>query len=197
MAISPLTNERNILEQISQGNERAFTKLFFWYARPLAAFVQKLTGTSDLTEEIIQDVFVIIWQRRQTLQQIEHFHNYLFILCRNHTFAILKKMAAQRVHQLGIEHQQRLHAELETFDNPAAHYRELIDRIVEKLPEQQRQAYSLSRYQRLKHKEIALQMGISVETVKKHIQLSVQTIKKELGSHDMIVIILTASLALS
>lgn len=91
MAISPLTNERNILEQISQGNERAFTKLFFWYARPVAAFVQKLTGTSDLTEEIIQDVFVIIWQRRQTLQQIEHFHNYLFILCRNHTFAVLKK----------------------------------------------------------------------------------------------------------
>ncbi|SEM31046.1 RNA polymerase sigma-70 factor, ECF subfamily [bacterium A37T11] len=194
MSIRPHKDEAAILARVSNGDERAFSELFRWYSGPLAEFVQKLTDSLELTEEIVQDAFIKVWLRRDTLPQIEHFSNYLFILCRNHAFAILKKQAAQRVMQLEVEKYLQEDAELDELDNPAEHYRQLIDQAVTHLPEQQQKVYSLSRYDRLKHQEIAAQLHISPETVKKHIQLAVEFIKKEVENeyNKGIILILTS-----
>ena len=198
MAIKPLDNEKLLLAKIAKGDQRAFTDLFEGYARPLATFVQSLTASTEITEEIIQDCFVKIWQIRENLETIENFSGYLYILCRNHTLAQLKKIAVSKTHSLSIEAQLLDEMELDELDNPADEYRALIQQSVARLPEQQRKVYMLSRYDRLKHDEIAAIMNLSPETVKKYIMYAVDFIRKDVGtgSNTGIVIILTTAITL-
>ena len=195
MAIKPLPNEHVLLAKIAGGDQRAFKELFEWYARPLGEFVLKLTHSNLITEEIVQDAFVKIWLRRETLTAIENFSSYLYILCRNHTFAVLKKMATEKANHLLVEEHILDELETDEYDNPAEEYRQLIDDAVTRLPAQQQKAYMLSRYQRMKHEEIAKELGLSPETVKKHIQLAVQFIRKELSTpgNTSIIIVLTST----
>lgn len=185
MAIVPLEDEAEVLARVAIGDERAFARLFLWYSDSLANFVQRLTHSLDLTEEIIQDVFITVWKRKETVREIGTFHNYLFILCRNLTYARMKSVAAERVKQITMEHHHRVFTEWDQLENPSEQYRQQIEQIVNTLPSQQREAYSLSRYERLKHEEIAVKMGISAETVKKHIQAAVKTIQRRIaGMND-------------
>lgn len=188
MAIKPLLNESELLQKIAQGDQRAFTTVFRWYGRPLGEFVLKLTGSPQATQEIVQDAFIKIWQRRETLPEIISFSNYLFIICRNQAFAVLKKIAAEPV---SAEDPQILETlEISEPEPGNDYYQSLIEAAVSKLPAQQQKVYRLSRYERLKHEEIALQLGLSAETVKKHIQLAVRSIQKDVGTRANFGIIL-------
>ena len=183
MAIKPLANEKEVLARIAKGDERAFTELFQWYYKPLGEFVFKLVDSLDITQEIIQDSFVKVWLRRETLIAIDNFSGYLFILCRNHAFSVMKKVAADKLSKQTIEQFITNELEESEYDNPADYFRELIENAVAKLPVKQKQVYKLSRYDRLKHDEIAHQLDLSPETVKKHIQLAVKFIHAEVNNH--------------
>ncbi|WP_316839339.1 sigma-70 family RNA polymerase sigma factor [Pedobacter gandavensis] len=198
MAVTPLENEKYILAKVAEGDERAFAELFHWYSKPLAEFVFKLTASLDQTEEIIQDSFVKIWLRRETLTEITNFSGYLYILCRNETFLVLKKIAAKSVSHAAFEKEILHDLELEESENPIDDYRKLLELAVDKLPEQQQKVYKMSRYDRLKHDEIAKALQLSPETVKKHIQLAVQFIRKDLnGRVDLsIILVLTTAVIL-
>ncbi|RZM10897.1 MAG: RNA polymerase sigma-70 factor [Pedobacter sp.] len=199
MAIKPLINERELLAKIAGGDQRAFTDLFEGYARPLAAFVQTLTSATEITEEIIQDCFIKVWQKRESLESIENFSGYLYIMCRNHTLAQLKKLAISKTQRMAVEAKLLDEIQLEELDNPAEEYRVLIEQAVSRLPEQQRKVYMLSRYDRLKHEEIAKLMNLSPETVKKYIMYAVDFIRKDLGTppNTGIIMILTTAITLT
>lgn len=199
MAVKSLEDEDYILRKVAVGDERSFAKLFHWYSKPLAEFVFKLTNSIELTEEIIQDSFIKIWLRKETLTDIKSFSGYLYILCRNETFLVLKKIAAKHVSYAKFEREILGQMELEELDNPADEYRKIIQMAVDKLPEQQQKVYKMSRYERLKHEEIAKVLNLSPETVKKHIQLAVQFIRKEAsGGVDLsVVLVLTSTIIMN
>jgi len=134
MAIAPLEDEAEVLARVAVGDERAFARLFLWYADPLGNFVQRLTQSTNITEEIIQDVFVTIWLRRDKLLEIRTFHHYLFILCRNQTYARLKAIASERVKQLNIVQQQRVYAEWDQLESPSDAYRQQLEQVVRFFP---------------------------------------------------------------
>lgn len=182
MAIKPLKNEKELLAKIALGDQRAFTELFDAYYTVLGAYVLKLTKSLDVSEEIVQDTFVTIWLKRADLTQIHNFSNYLFILCRNRTMDFLRKQGKERLAKAELESRLLKEFAEEDLENPSEMYRALIDKAVDKLPAQAQRVYILSRYERLKHEEIAAQLGISPETVKKHIQYAVSFIKSELNS---------------
>ncbi|RZJ81857.1 MAG: RNA polymerase sigma-70 factor [Chryseobacterium sp.] len=182
MAIRPLKNEAELLAKIAQGSERAFTELFEAYYGLLGEYVLKITKSLDVTEEIVQDTFVKIWLKRDDLPHIERFSNYMFILCRNRTMDYLRKQAKERAVMAELESGLLDKLADDDLENPSEVYRELIDKAVNKLPAQAKRVYVMSRYERLKHEEIASQLGISPETVKKHIQYAVSFIKSDLHS---------------
>jgi RNA polymerase sigma-70 factor (family 1) len=177
LAIKSVHNESILLAQVASGDEKAFTTLFHAYHHPLGEFVMTLTDSAEMTAEIVQDVFIKIWMSRRELSGIDKFTAYLFILTRNYTLNCLRKSANDRKKQA--QYGQYVTTAIpQTTEIPVADtdYFSLIDRAVEQLPPQQQQVYLLSRKEGLKHAEIALQMGISKETVKKYIQLSVKAI---------------------
>ena len=177
------SNISNLIVKVSEGDERAFTTLFHHYYKRIGKFVYHMTKSIELTEEVVQDAFIKIWLKRQTLQSIENFDGYLRVIVRNEAINALKKIAAERVSSLKIEKFLAEESALDPSESKTEFYRELIATAVSKLPEQQRKVYIMSRYDRLKYQEIAAQLGLSQTTVKKHIQLAVAFIREKLADH--------------
>jgi len=191
MALETIDNEKELLQGIASGDEKAFTALFYGYHNQLAAFVLMITQSVELTEEIIQDVFVKLWQTKQELPYKEKFTAYLFILARNYTLNCIRKEANIRRHekQYGVyAGETGLLSEDLLKEHPE--YLTLIDRAVAQLPPQQQKVFVLSRMDGLKHAEIAAQMGISKETVKKYIQWANQSVIDFVKTHQKIIALL-------
>lgn len=162
-----------MLHAIAQGDERAFQWVFNEYHQSLGSFVFSITRSKELTEEIIQDVFLKLWEDRKALPDLKNFAAYLFIITRNHTLNSIRK------HTLLQKKQQGFQLAAETLEEPAheENYYTLLDKAVDQLPLQQKKVYLL-RQQGLKNNDIAFQMNISVNSVKKYQQWAMQAITK-------------------
>lgn len=180
MRTAPSDTETEWLKQAAQGDEGSFTRLFEAYHQKLGAYVFRLTGSRELAKDIVQDVFLKIWMDREVLANVRRFGAYLYVLSRNRTYNCLRRIAREQVRNQAVVRQivQQEACEQEEYD-----YDRLLDQAVQQLPPQQRRAYLLSRRQRLKYAEVALQMGISLETVKKYIKLASHSVSGYVRTH--------------
>lgn len=176
MAIQPVHNEPWLLQRVAADSEQAFAALFDAYHQQLGEYVFRLTDSVPVTEEIVQDVFIKLWLKRQTLPQLDSFTNYLFILLRNQTLSYLRKRATERTRYL--EWAGSLEQPEEAPDETSAEYSAWIEEAIAQLPERQREVFVLSRYHRLTRQQIATQLDISDNTVKTHLDRAVIAIKK-------------------
>lgn len=166
-----LYNENELLRRIAEGDTRSFEEIVIRYKNKLHAFVLNMTRSVEATEEIVQDSFLQVWITREGLPEVENFGNYLFILCRNRCLNALRKQLSDRRRQHALE-QGLLRA---PDPEPAFSFELLIaevQRAVNQLPPQQKRAWELSRRQGKNYGEIALEMALSKETVRKHVQLA-------------------------
>ncbi len=169
--------EKDLLFRLSQGSEVAFAKLFFFYKDKLYSFILHLTGSKFTAEDIVQEVFLKVWNNRSSLLGIENFNAYLFKMSYNQAInglrrqslgaSILKKMAGE---EITIANSDEVLAGKEL--------RNLLRQVVDKLPPQQRRVFILSRNEGLKYEEIADRLKISVSTVRLHMIQALKTIRK-------------------
>jgi RNA polymerase sigma-70 factor (ECF subfamily) len=177
--------DKDLLAQVAMGNENAFATLFHAYHQELADYIFLLTRSMPFTEEIVQDAFTKIWVHRERLAMVSNFRSYLFTISRNHTFNCLRGIAREAVHRKEWTIHFIREAENVTGDNHAERllYYKLIDEAVAQLPPQQQKSYLLSRQKGLGHEEIASQLHLSRETVKRHISLALRAISAYVRSH--------------
>ncbi|SDJ51472.1 RNA polymerase sigma-70 factor, ECF subfamily [Pedobacter sp. ok626] len=182
MTIKPIPEERELLAKIASGDEHAFRVLFESYYHNLGKYVYQLTGSIAVAEEIVQDTFIKVWLKREFLVEVKNFSNYLFILCRNHTYNEMQKKATERNFIDRLSHRINDQQNNENPDTLSERYRELVEQAIEKLPPQAQKVYLMSRDERMKYEEIAQALKISPVTVKKHIQYANKFIAAELSS---------------
>ena len=176
---------------MSQGDETAFGILFHTYHNKLGSYILKLTESFPLTEEIVQDVFLTIWQHRATLEDIIRFEPYLFVIARNRAFNCLKQMARERLRREEWASHFRGAPEVEEhmcgrggYETPGPRgYETLIDQAVSQLPPQQKKVYQLHNQENMGYPDIAQQLGLSATTVKKHMSLALRKIRDYVSSH--------------
>lgn len=190
MSIRPLHNENEILNKVASGDVRAFTCLFDAHYKHLGQYVFRLTESKEAADEIVQDVFVKIWARREDLIFVDSFINYLFIITRNSAYRFLKEKATAHIRQQEWENQYKEEHYLPDHVSSEEHFCRMIDQLVEKLPPQQKKVYELGRIGNLKHIEIAQMLGISPETVKKHMMAANKFIKKGISEKNDIAFLL-------
>lgn len=181
-----INNENEILLKVSEGDQRSFTLLFDMHYPNLRTYIYRITESREATEEIIQEVFIKVWEKREILITVNSFKAYLFILSKNRTFNFLRDKAKARANELkwSIQNYESSY-ELDRH-SLQDEYNLIIHQVVLNLPPQQQKVYCLSRHENLKYEEIAVQMGLSKETVKKHMQHALcflkQNVKKQIDS---------------
>ena len=185
--------EKALFLRISKGDENAFAEIFFVYTARIHPFIKKMTRSEEVTEEIVQDVFVSLWKAREKMPEIENYTAYIFRIASNITFNYLKIKAREmvRLHELSLTEKDFTNNTVETIDLNAS--REMINNLVNRLTPQKKLIYQLTREGDLSHDEIASQLNISKNTVKNHLVETLKFLRKNLGkSHGVAFLLMGA-----
>jgi len=95
--VTPVRDDLQLLAALQRGDDTAFDQLFREYFIPLSYFAQELTGDTLAAEDIVQDCFVSLWNRRSKLPDIVSFKSYLYTSVRYQCMKYLKKRKLERV----------------------------------------------------------------------------------------------------
>lgn len=177
-AALPTIDEKQLAKAIKNGDETAFDQLFRTWYEPLVRYAFSFTdGDADEAEDIVQQVFVQFWQRRETIDFQHSVKAYLYKMTHNRA---LNRLRSQKVQGRFVEHQTRQIAH-ETEPPPGVgELEKRFHEVLGELPPQCRQVFELSRFEELKYREIGDQLGISVKTVETHISKALRILRREL-----------------
>jgi len=177
-----LTNERDLLTATAAGDQSAFCKLYEYYYPLLATHIHRITRSHETTEEILQDIFLKIWLNRSELDNIVHFKSYLGAMSRNAAINALRNLHRREARHRVWESQQTVAAD--TASDIETHERQhrSLEEAIERLPPQQRNVYLMASRRELKYAEIADEMNLTRNTVKRYLQLARMAIAKYLHS---------------
>jgi RNA polymerase sigma-70 factor, ECF subfamily len=171
-----------LVERVRAGDERAFAEIFEAYYARLVAFARASLQTRDVAEEMVQDVFVQLWARRESLAIERSLTAYLFRAVRN------RISNERRALRLETAYSEQIVREL----GPAAAARtdeRLGERLLQlsladalaRLPERPRQVFLLNRREHLAYAEIAEVLGIAVKTVEMHMARALAALRASLA----------------
>lgn len=169
-----------LIRGIRNDCEKSFELLYHRYKRKLYYFSFNYLGNKEEAEEIVQKVFINLWEHRKSLDDSLSIKSYLYKSTTNAVYSQLKKEALKNK---CIE-QKLLRSDLHSNETlEQIYYHDLehaIDRIVAKLPTQQKKIYILSRIEGLSYEEIAARHNLSIRTIENQIYRALKVIKKQL-----------------
>ncbi|WP_432671227.1 RNA polymerase sigma factor [Flavobacterium sp. SM2513] len=157
-------NDIFLLERLKQSDHKAFNRIYDMYWEKLFAFCFKLTGSKDLTNEILQIIFVQLWEKRDETE-ITNLKSYLFQSVKYQFFSFYKKDKIQSTTLL---------SDIEDYliDNINEEHPEILNCLklaLDQLPEKRKEILLLSKYQNRSVNEISQQLGIAPQTVRNQV----------------------------
>lgn len=186
--------ESELLQQLIAGDEGAFRALYDKYKGLLYIHAYRKLKNKEEARDIIQDIFLSIWERRERLNITESFSAYLYKAIRYKVIDRINKRNDAAAYQ---EHFQ---AFLNTYLNASADNADhlvreriltsIIDKEISQLPPKMRAVFELSRKSELSHKEIAAQLNLSEQTVRTHVKHALQILRTKLGLFLLLSILL-------
>lgn len=178
MTISQQSDEL-LLQQLKAGDSLAFKKLYEKYNAVLYAHAFKKLGEREVVKDLIHEVFLSIWQKRETLNVTGSFSAYLH-------HAVRYKVIDQISSKYTVEKYRLFQSFLDKQSTPADYLvRErimtsIIDQEIDNLPPRMREIFLLSRIEHLSHGEIAEKLGISTQGVRSHIKNALRILRVKL-----------------
>ena len=171
--------ERELILLLKQSSKDAFTALYKQYWKQVYNFSRLYLTSADAAEEVVQEVFIKIWETREFLREDDHFKGLLFIITRNLIFNRYRKNVNEEFYKVTV-----LAALEEPYDVEeeidAHNLKEYIDRLIDELPPRRREIFNLSRKGQKSYKEIALLLDISEKTVENQISEALKYLKKNI-----------------
>ncbi len=174
-----LYNEPDLLEQIAKGSEAAFETIVRAYQKRLYSYVYKVTGSREVASDLVQDIFLRLWVRKEKLGEITNLNAYLHRIAHNEVYQSLRKIAKEELVldklRTEVRNPEDVHQSLLSKE-----IRKDIKAIVDKLSPRQKEVFLLSREEGLKYEEIAERLNIGFETVKFHLAEALKFMRTEL-----------------
>lgn len=174
---------KNILLRLSNDDEKAF-EFIYWKYTHVYNFANSLLYSPKIAQDITQNVFLKIWEKRHEINPEQNFNAYLFTIARNMVYKETeqKLLSEQSLRQLQEEEDVLDMSTIQTLDY---HFTEELCRsLVEELPPARREIFKLSRFERLSNKEIALRLSISERTVETQLYRATRFLKRKLLSDE-------------
>lgn len=174
-------NQQFILEELRNGNERAFDVVFNKYYGSLSRFCYSFVKDQDEAENLVQDVFVKLWLKRASLERVENLFSYLMIMVRNQSIDFIRREKSQSKLYQNISFTDAVKTTEEQISRNE--FEDQLFQKLHKLPERCRIAFELSRFEGYSNKEIAANMKITVKGVEALIGRSLKFLREELKEY--------------
>lgn len=171
--------EKELILLLKQSSKDAFTTLYKRYWKQVYNFSRLYLISVDAAEEVVQEVFIKVWETREFLRADDHFKGLLFIITRNLIFNRHRKSLNEDFYKVtvlaALEEPYNVEEEIDTHN-----LQEYIDRLIDELPPRRREIFNLSRKEQKSYKEIALLLNISEKTVENQISEALKYLKKNI-----------------
>lgn len=186
-----------LLEKCRSGNDKAFNILFQRYFRPLFKIASKYIADDTITEELVMDLMLWLWNKRLDLQIDGELDAYLFKAMRNKVISYLRKSVLETT-PIDLYHEATIR-DSRLADDELAH-QELHDIYRQKLNElspQRRRVFELSRDHNKSYPEIAKDLNLSVNTVKSHMLYTLQFFREQIKKYADVTLLIAFILLLA
>jgi RNA polymerase sigma-70 factor (family 1) len=174
-------SDSTVITLLKEGSEKVFEKVFKDHFKSLHAYAYTFLRDDELAEEVVQNVFCRIWEKREQLKTDGSLKAYLYRAVHNESLNYLKHQKVKanfEVYYTGqMEQQEGQSAEKVMTTELERHIREAIN----ELPQQCRTIFQLSRFEQLKYQQIADQMGLSVKTIENQMGKALKLMRLKLA----------------
>lgn len=163
-------------------DQQAYQELFYLYYKPLLRFANAFVRSHELSEEIVSDVFIRIWERRAQLNEITNLKVYLYVSVRN--MALKHLLKKQKQASIGLDD---LQVELESqYHNPeqlllTAELMNRVARAIDELPPRCKMVYKLIKEDGLRYREVSEILDISIKTIDNQLAIALKKIGKAIN----------------
>lgn len=173
---SVIFNEKEILSRLQDGEEEAFALLFRTYKDKLYSFLFSVTKSEAKAKDLVQDVFLKIWNQRSNATEIDNFNAYLFSLAQNQAIDQFRKSVREKLFEKEelpeLMHSNDPHQIAENNDL-SFH----LANAISKLSPQQQRIFILHHEFGFRHKEIADKLNLSVSTTQNHMREALKNLR--------------------
>lgn len=169
--------------------ELVFGELYQKYERPLQRFVFRVVKSEAQAKDVVQEVFVKLWEHRQEISQIRNIEDWLYKVTEHKMIDFLRKAAADGRLREALWNKAQVSVRETEEIVQARECHSIIYKAVDQLPPQRKLVYRLNREKGLNHEEIATALSISRHTVKNHLAMALRSIQRLL----MFLILLAAA----
>lgn len=190
-------DEFGLLKRVSTGDSDAFRILYEHYSPSIYSFVRKYLRSSELSDDICQNIFIKIWEQREQLSSVLDFSAWAFTIAKRQSLDFLKRAATEQSAMSVIL--QNYPAENNQLDNAyqLLEYMQFVEKVLRRMPPQTQHVFSLCRQQSKSYEEAASELGITRNAIKKHMVRSMKILKEaaenELGISFTLFLILLSS----
>ena len=172
------SQEQYVLLLLKEGREEGIDLLFRHYYKDLVLKINQLLADIHASEDLAQEIFLEIWNKRQSIDIVQSFRAYIMRAGTNRAINYLKakKLSFSEI-DLDRDDQQMDAQDEDELAQNEIYFENLRDSIAS-LPEKCRVVFSLSRYEKMTYSEIAAQLNISIKTVENHISKALRILKE-------------------
>lgn len=171
-----LYDDRKYVKELAKGSREAFESLYLRYSFLVERFVFSLVKDREATDDITQNIFMNIWDRRKNLDKDLVFRSYLYTSARNAVYDWFRR--SDKFEKVGLEDASGVVGPDLSKVLEDEELLTLVNLAVCKMPEKRKQIFLLSRVKGLKNKEIAEQLGVSLKTVEYHMAKALEELRK-------------------
>jgi RNA polymerase sigma-70 factor (ECF subfamily) len=175
--------EKNIFKKIKVDDIKSFEFLFRKYYTLLCNYAFKILKNIDASEEIVQDLFFNIWEKRHSITIESSVKSYLYKSTYNRSMLFLRhKSVKTRYEKYLRDHDSQTGSDA-SVGIDVEELAGVIDRTLEELPERSRKIFILSRFEGLKYHEIAKKLSLSVKTIESNMGKALKLFRKNIKTY--------------
>jgi len=176
-------NYKAIFEKIKKGDESAFEELFNAFYGSLCNYAYQFLENIEDAEEVSQDIYVKLWEKRSSIEIETSVKNYLFRSVRNQCLNQIQHNKVKKQYSEKIKDFSKQDLDTSRYFIEPGLARE-IEKTINSMPEKRKEIFKLSRETGLKYKEIAEQLNISIKTVEAQMGLALKYLRKKLKIYN-------------
>jgi len=176
-------NDNHLVELLQKGNVAAFDSLFEVYSPKLYGFALKYFKNETDTEELVQEVFVKVWENRQSLKSELSFKSYLFTIALNQIRKYFNKKATSLRYLESLQNDPEFSDQVMTDDYETTLLQ--IYQIIEQMPTRRREIFTKSKLEGKSSKEVALELNITAGTVDNQVSEALRFIRSQLKTGNL------------
>lgn len=169
--------------RIKKSDRNAFASVFDALHDRLARYALQITGQKAAAQDVVQQAFTALWDMRSTLTPEESIEALLFRIVRNRAYNYKRDRRTRATNHEILQRDAEPTRDTPAANIDASRLEENLQAWIDDLPERQREALQLSRFEDLSHEEIADVMEISPSTVNNHIVRALKKLRKQVRSH--------------